>query len=215
MSDIQDTRTHCPPKDIAGIPFGRLTPIAPIRIQGRWCWQCQCECGSEKIVTEKNLVSHNSESCGCLKRDKLAARNITHGASVRGKMTREYKSWAAMKDRCCNLRCEDFPDYGGRGITVCERWLGEDGFSNFLADMGKRPPGHEIDRKDNYGNYEPGNCRWATRTEQTCNTRKNVFIEYRGERLTISQWSRRTGINYCTLYSRVKAGWDVGRILTT
>ena len=131
------------------------------------------------------------------------------GGKVRGKPTPEFRVWTAIKTRCYNPNFKDFYRYGGRGIIVCERWLHS--FQNFLADMGPRPSAkHSIDRfPDNDGNYEPGNCRWATGKEQSRNRRSNRILAHNGESLTIVEWSERTGVPHDTLIARIEAGWDI------
>jgi hypothetical protein len=124
--------------------------------------------------------------------------------------TPEYRAWKSMRARCENQRNPAFARYGGRGILVCERWHGEHGFENFLADVGPRPsPEHSIERIDNDGNYEPGNCRWATRVEQGSNKRNNATLTVNGETATISEWSRRTGIGRTTIRERLRVGRPV------
>lgn len=112
-------------------------------------------------------------------------------------LTREYRSWTAMKTRCYNPRFPSFADYGARGITVCDRW--RDNFAAFLADMGPRPAGSTLERIDNDGNYEPTNCRWANRQEQNSNTRQNAFVVFLGERLAMAEACRRAGVSYNTV----------------
>lgn len=121
-----------------------------------------------------------------------------------------------MIGRCRNKRQREFNSYGARGITVCDRWQGPEGFANFFADMGPRPSeGHSIDRINNDGNYEPGNCRWATRTEQNNNSRHNRRFTIRGETLTLREWSKRNGICEGTISNRLKRGWSPERAVTT
>lgn len=128
----------------------------------------------------------------------------SHGHNKVGNRTPEYGSWAAMLTRCRNKNNPGFKNYGGRGITVCERWMD---FSNFLADMGLRPSmRHSLERKNNEGNYEPGNCKWATRAEQANNKRNNRIIEFNGLALTVSNWARRIGIKEATLFRRLDTG---------
>jgi hypothetical protein len=115
----------------------------------------------------------------------------------------EYRIWVGMKNRCLNLNCENYADYGGRGITVCERW---NKFENFYADMGPRPNGTSINRIDNDGNYEPGNCHWATNKEQHRNKRSTVMIEWQGEKIALAELADRLGIKYQTLWKRYLKG---------
>jgi len=163
--------------DIAGRRFGRLVAVAPVNVQGRYKWDCRCDCGALTTVDGRELRSGGTLSCGCLRRDT----NRTHGCSQR---TPTYRSWEHMLQRCFNPNEKHFADYGGRGITVCDRWRGTEGFANFLADMGERPPGKTVDRyPDNDGDYRPGNCRWATQKEQNANRRTRGRDTYlRGER---------------------------------
>lgn len=119
-----------------------------------------------------------------------------------------------MKTRCYNKKYPQYKDYGGRGIKVCDKWLGVDGFKNFLGDMGTRPKGTTLDRVDNDGPYSPSNCRWATREEQSNNTRKTIKWSYKGESLTITDWAKRVGIPKEVLYNRVSLyGYSVEKAL--
>lgn len=137
---------------------------------GQAMWLVRCACGSERNVQGAKLRSGESTSCGCLKSAKCAAVNVRHGDASRGRLTAEYRTWSNMIDRCERHGNRQFADYGGRGVTVCARW--RESFAAFLADMGRKPsPDHSIDRVNNDGNYEPGNCRWATRMEQRANSR--------------------------------------------
>jgi hypothetical protein len=132
----------------------------------------------------------------------------THGMTG----TAEHNIWHKMKSRCFNVKDKQFSFYGGRGIKPCERWMK---FENFLADMGPRPSAqHSIDRKDNDGPYSPENCRWATPQEQNRNNRNNNLLTWRGETLSIVEWSERTGLPATALYKRFQMGWDVERMLT-
>jgi hypothetical protein len=133
-----------------------------------------------------------------------------HGDSVRGQKTAEHSIWEGIRKRCTNPNYHAYPRYGGRGIRVCDRWLDpEIGYANFLADMGRRPsPKHSIDRyPDNDGNYEPGNCRWATVDEQNTNKSSTVKITAFGKTLCLFEWARETGIKAATIRYRIKQGW--------
>lgn len=136
-----------------------------------------------------------------------------HGHTpTEGKCTRTYKSWSGMKERCFRRANPKFKFYGGRGITVCDRWLD---FRNFLADMGQCPPGLTLDRfPNNNGNYEPGNCRWATVIEQQNNRRSNHLITAFDETLTLSQWVTKTGFNHKTILTRLGLGWTPEKALS-
>ena len=134
--------------------------------------------------------------------------------STSRKRSPEYMAWAQMKLRCLNPKSPKYPRYGGRGISVCSAWLE---FDAFIADMGARPsPDHSIDRIDNDGDYEPSNCRWATRTQQQRNREANRRLTHDGETATLAEWAERLGISTATLYSRVgRLGWSVEKALTT
>jgi hypothetical protein len=139
--------------------------------------------------------------------------NFKHGHTHRdGKTTPTYYAWVDMRRRCSNTKHPAYKWYGARGINYCQRW---DSFENFLADMGEKPEGSSLDRIDNNGNYQPGNCRWATGREQQVNRRSNVFLTLNGKTQTMEDWSRETGIGQTTLSYRRKAGWSAHEMLTT
>jgi len=127
-----------------------------------------------------------------------------------------YGTWGSIKSRCYNKNNKSYQSYGARGITVCDRWLGKDGFKNFMDDMGVKPtPNHTLDRIDNNKGYTPDNCRWATYTDQLNNRRNSRLIEYMGKTQTLAEWSLETGIGWHTLRQRIdRLGWSIERALT-
>ena len=192
-----------PLRDLTGQRFGFLVALRLGQKQrpgsGAW-WLFRCDCGNEKNLPTRDVAHGKIRSCGCQHEALKNAGRVTHGQS---KGNRTYRIWAAMLTRCRNLNIPGWDNYGGRGIAVCDRWSA---FENFLADMGYVPDDRSIDRIDNEGDYEPKNCRWATREEQANNTRVNVRIAYAGETLTRSQWERRLGLGKTTLRGRLRKG---------
>lgn len=210
---------------LVGQRFSRLlvTGIAerPAGVKSRWTyWWCVCDCGKHSRVSTANLRAGQVRSCGCLVSDtsrQIALRNRVHGEARGGSLkrpgTREHSSWESMRSRCLNPRNHNYPKYGGRGITVCDRW---ERYEHFLADMGRRPtPAHSIDRIDPDGDYEPNNCRWALPVQQARNRRRNIRYEFNGERLTAMELSELSGINFRTILSRLRRGLSIAQALTT
>ena len=188
--------------NLVGETFGRLTvlekqPESKIKLK----WICQCDCGKRTIVLGGGLKSGNTRSCGCLKMEGGRDGKITHGQSD----SPTYKSWSDMKSRCNNPRKLDYPDYGGRGIQVCDRWMNS--FSLFLADMGFRPNGTTLDRIDVNGHYQPDNCRWATQKQQQRNKRNTRNVLFRGRSRSLAEWAEGLHLPYDVLRYRLNAGW--------
>lgn len=173
-------------------------------------WLCRCDCGAKTVVSASELRLGRSKSCGCLARELRRNRLLVHGhAGSFNKNSETYKSWSSMLSRCQNPNFTFFSDYGGRGISVCDRWQS---FKNFLEDMGERPEGMTIGRKDNDGPYCKDNCRWENRVDQANNKRNNVKITFNGETLGVCQWSRKTGISKGVISYRYRHGWPVEAI---
>jgi len=197
--------------DWAGSKRGRLTAISIVgRENGKTLWRFQCDCGNIVSAAIAAVRSGGTQSCGCLAREVVVARNSTHGLS-RLRPT-EYRSWKDMRARCGNPRNDDYADYGGRGIRVCAAW---DDFAAFYADMGGRPTGATIDRIDVNGNYEPGNCRWANATEQANNKRSNHIIQFQGQSRTLAQWCAIFGIEPSKVRYRLKQGWPIDQAFSS
>lgn len=190
-----------------GERFGRLVAVRSLTVGRAWF---RCDCGEEFELAESAARSGNTSSCGCLHRERVSERNRTHGQS----QTPEYLIWQAMIARCHRPSARFYADYGGRGIRVCARW--RESFEAFIADVGPRPsPSDQLDRENNDRGYEPGNCRWVTRRVQMNNTRRNRVIEFRGERRTLVEWSRVTGIPQELIRARMdRCGWTAERALT-
>lgn len=194
-------------RDLAkGECFNLLTVVRPLGRRGK-CSQpyylCRCVCGNEREVNGYNLTGGKVKSCGCLV--------WKHGHSSGGKVSRTWASWRSMRERCLDPNHRGYAYWGGRGVTVCERW---GSFENFLSDMGERPLGMTLDRIDNDGNYESGNCRWATPKQQILNSRSVREMELDGEWLAISEWAERFEIDRYLVYNRLYRGWGLRDALT-
>lgn len=166
-------------------------------------WLCLCDCGNKKIVENKKLINNIITSCGCLK--SKHKHHVYHNKSK----TIEYSTWINIKNRCNNINNKD---YGGRGITVCDRWLNS--FENFLEDMGKRPVNTSIDRINNNLGYYKENCRWATKEEQHYNKRNTVIITYKNETKPLIEFCKELGLKYETINHRIKVlKWSISNAL--
>ncbi len=216
MAIVQPIPNNPQFKNLTGQVFGRLTVVSFAGIQkGNSRWNCLCECGNESAVSLANLTTKKAptRSCGCLHREVCSAsakvQMTTHGLTE----TPEFAVWCNMLDRCYNTKAKAFWRYGGRGITVCDRW--RTSFEAFLADMGQRPSeGHSIDRCDNEKGYCPENCRWATWTEQNRNRSSARLITHEGQTHPLIRWSELTGLSDQTIRYRLSHGWSVHDALT-
>jgi hypothetical protein len=209
--------------DLKGKKFNKLTGIQPTkkRKDNKIVWLWKCDCGKEHEATGRDVKSGHTKSCGCLNIERvtnMGKANKTHGHASGGKLSKTYMVWSSMLRRCRDKNHKSFPIYGGRGITVCKEWLPEnDGYNNFLKDMGKCPRGHQIDRINNdklIRGYSPENCHWTTSKINNRNRRSNHLIPFNGKELTIVEWSEITGINKRTILRRIAAGWTPEEALT-
>lgn len=191
------SREICP-----GDRFGRYVAVSEVKKRGgRKQWLVRCECGTEKETYQFSLLSGGSQSCGCLKRDKIIARQTTHGMSK----TSEFQIWFQMKERCLNPKHPEYVNYGLRGIGVFGDWI--ESFQCWLSHIGQRPSKkHSLDRIDNSRGYEPGNVRWATQKEQTRNMRRNVIVEHEGKQWCFTDLASHLGINANTARVRMCRG---------
>lgn len=199
-----------PKPQLVGQVFGRLTVIgeAERNKYSHIQWYCECSCGKTTTVPTSCLTSGNTASCGCYGDECRLVNSRTHGM----RQEKVYTNWCQMIARCTDKNSTSYSNYGGRGITVCDRWLR---FKNFFEDMGNRPfNGASIDRVNNEGNYEPGNCKWSTSAEQARNRRNSRHITYKGETLIFDDWAARFGIARATLWNRLKNGLSFDEALT-
>lgn len=189
-----------------GQRFGRVVVlgICGKDTHGRAIALCRCDCGLTPVIDLYKLRIGHTRSCGCLRQEL----NTTHGGSY----SVTYSSWRMMKKRCNDPNYPKYDSWGGRGIRVCQRWCE---FKEFLEDMGHRPSGTSLDRINNDGDYEPGNCRWATRKEQNSNTRRNVLLTFNGKTQNLTEWARELNVRYLVLWGRLKSGWSTEKTLST
>lgn len=193
----------------AGTRFGSVVAVRPDSDPKKYVFVC--DCGSEFAAYRSNAASGDTRSCGCSRRRNPS--RLRHGDARKNSESPEYITWLAMRSRCGNPKNKSYFRYGARGIRVCDLW--ETSFEFFLADMGRRPtPLHSLERNENDGNYEPGNCRWVTKAEQARNRRSARFLTFRGETKAIWQWAEATGFSRATIEGRLKKGWSVERTLT-
>lgn len=191
-----------------GCKFGRLTVLASAPRRTKYvAWLCKCECGEERIVLQQSLNSGDSTSCGCYHRQVMVLPRITNNI----RKLKSYTVWMSMNSRCNNPNNEYYYAYGGRGISICDRWKD---YVNFLEDMGEVPQSMTIDRIDNDGDYSPENCRWATRKQQANNRNTTNQIAWRGETHSLPEWADKLEIPLKTIACRFHRGWDPERMFT-
>lgn len=205
---IEDTSHY---RNLSGQRFGKILCVAPfgtVRKSKNIVWECLCDCGVRCLLSIRSFSPKKSvKSCGCSHRDILNARKGNGATKIPG-----YRSWRGMKQRCFNPLDDGYKLYGGRGITVCERW--RTSFLNFISDMGQRPSGkHSIERVDTNGNYEPSNCVWAL-PEAQCNNRRNThIIVFNGLKMSREQWARKIGVDPTTIKYRLEKGLPLELVL--
>lgn len=189
-------------KDLIGHRYGKLLVTEYVGLLNHTAnWKCVCDCGNASVARGNNLTSGKTKSCGCTR--------IPRGKELGSK---EYTAWCGLKSRCINAKNTAFKHYGGRGITVCNRWL--ESYEYFLEDMGRAPsPLHSIDRIDTNGNYEPSNCRWATWHEQAGNRNNNIIIEIEDRRMNLTEWCRELKLNRNSIVSKIRRGVDTRLLL--
>jgi hypothetical protein len=224
MAGKRPMPTHYQFQDLTGLRYGRLTVVEFLGLNSKRQALWLCRCGGTKVVTTSKLKKLSTASCGCLWRDVLAERNkrrATHGMTG----TPTYLTWQAMRARCSKPNDPGYANYGGRGIRVCQRW--QSAFKNFLEDMGERPDtSHTLERADNDKGYDCGrcedcqaraavpNCRWATREEQQGNRRVTLRVVVGGESVLLKDAAKAHGIDYRTVYGRLKKNVPVEQALT-
>lgn len=199
-----------PHVNLIGQRFGRLTVVG---LASNATWKCLCDCGGERqSVYTYALRAGKTSSCGCLKREQAAANGratATHGM----RHSRLYMVWSGMKSRCLNTKAHNWSSYGGRGIRICDEWMNFEPFRDWALSYGYSR-GLSIDRIDNDGHYEPGNCRWADVVTQANNRRSCVMVEIEGVMKNIAEWARLSGLSQEVIQQRIKSGWESNRLLS-
>ena len=197
--------------DLTDEQFGRLRVIKVVarNKHNQLIWECECECGQMCLSLGFILRNGEKQSCGCLQRETIAAVNKSHGMAA----TPIYGIYRSMMQRCYDNNSHAYDHYGARGINVCEKWHT---FEGFYEDMGGKPAGMSLERKDNAGDYCPENVVWATAKQQANNRRSNRILEHRGKSQTLTQWADEIGMKSQTLHARIfRYGWPVEKALET
>lgn len=177
--------------DLTGQRFKRLLVLsrAENNLRGYSRWFCRCDCGTEKIIDASKLRGGTTVSCGCHRKEAIRHSRITH----RGCGTSIHNVWRSMKQRCLDKDSQAYDYYGGRGITICDRWLS---FEAFREDLGEKPAGMSLDRIDNNGPYSPENCRWASAAQQARNRKSNINVVIDNRTMCLSDWCNQRNLNY-------------------
>lgn len=197
-----------PKEDLSNRRFGRWVAV---RYVGKSRWLCKCDCGCEREIPSNRLTSGLSKSCGCYKRELTIQRNITHGWNK----TPLHSRWLDIKDRCYNPNNSEYNRYGGRGICVCDEWRNNfSAFKDWALENGFQKS-LTIDRIDNDGDYEPGNCRWVDRATQSRNTSRNHYLTVNGRTQTVMDWAKEKGLNESVIRRRILRGWSDERSVNT
>lgn len=202
--------------NLVGQRFGRwlVVSFAKVAPSSGSAWNCVCDCGNTKVVVGSSLKDGKSTSCGCYQKERVIESCTTHNMSD----SKIYGIWCAIKARCLNPKDKNYHNYGGRGISIHPEWLD---FEVFLRDVGEPPfENATLDRKENDGNYEPGNVVWSTQQEQCRNTRQNRILTFNGKSLCVAEWAEQPevialGLKASTIRSRLILGWSEERIFTT
>lgn len=205
--------------DLTGKTFSRLVVVGFAYLKQRSSsrsrtsyWNVKCQCGSDVVVCGLHLTHNQVKSCGCLRREVSRARSMKHGEAEIA--TPEYRAWQGMLNRCRNHNRPDFHRYGGKGISVCDKWAHS--YESFLEDMGRKPSSdHSLDRINPYGNYEPSNCRWATRLQQNRNTSRTVRFKFKGKLLTVGEIGELVGLSGRLIRERLTSGWPMSEATST
>lgn len=207
-------------EDISGNIYGYLTAVKYSESRNhRVFWECLCACGNTFIARTDSLKKGKPKSCGCIQQkgkiQEYEERGIFENtAYYEGAKPKEYAVWTGIKQRCLNPDCPAYKNYGGRGIQICERW--KNSFELFIEDMGHRPTAtHSIERIDNHGPYSPENCKWATKKEQQRNLRTNRFVEYKGRKMLLIEFSEMVNLNFGTVKHHLKKGRTPEEIAAT
>jgi hypothetical protein len=199
--------------NLTGMRFGRLLVIRrAANIGKKTAWFCLCDCGNNTIVKSTSIIEGKTKSCGCLHNDVRRKIALKHGLSNTN--CRLYKTWESMKARCNNPKFNGYNNYGGRGIKICPDWVSFENFYRWAINNGYSD-GLTIDRIDNNGNYEPGNCRWATRKTQARNRRTNKSITFDGITKTYAEWDEYLGFPVGTIARRKIKNWSDEQAITT